>query len=142
MKKPHTVPMHSVIRNASSVDCMWPYFSSMPMAMPDSASVEVIEMSMPPTSMTPSMPRAMTMVTALFFIMSVTDSKEKNAGLMMETTTNMPTTMAKSRNSREPTSFFSADFCIMPRLLSWWSPSPWPDRGSSPGWPHRGPVCR
>jgi len=58
------------------------YFRSIPMLIPESASVDMIEISIPPTSITHSIPSDITIVTALFFSISISDLGVRNDGLI------------------------------------------------------------
>ena len=52
------------------------------MDIPESARVDMIEISIPPTSMTHSIPSDITIVTALFFSISISDLGVRNDGLI------------------------------------------------------------
>ena len=108
--KPHAVPMARVMTNVSTVLEIYSYFQSIPMDIPESARVDMMEMSIPPTSITPSIPRAMTMVTALFFSMSKIDLGVKKDGLITVTIAKSRIRITASSASREPVIFFKTDF--------------------------------
>ena len=80
------------------------------MDIPESARVDMMEISMPPTSITHSIPSAMTIVTALFFSISMIDLGVKKDGLMIVTITKSRIRITASSASREPVIFFKTDF--------------------------------
>ena len=109
-RNPQAVPIAIAITNARNVLEMCSYFSSIPMDIPDSASVDMIEISIPPISMTQSMPSAITMVTALFFSISIRDFGVRKDGLTTVIAAKRIIRMIASNASREPVIFFTKDF--------------------------------
>ena len=109
-RKPHAIPIASAITNARKVLEMCSYFRSIPIDIPVSARVDMMEISIPPTSITHSIPSDITIVTALFFNISVRDLNVRNDGLMIVITTKSRTRITASSASREPVSFFMKDF--------------------------------
>ena len=91
------------------------------MDIPESANVDMMEISIPPTSITHSIPSAITIVTALFFNMSISDLGFKKEGLMAVTIAKSKIRITARRNSLEPVIFFRVDFYFMifpPPLMS------------------------
>ena len=80
------------------------------MDIPESARVDMMEISIPPTSMTHNIPSDITIVTALFFSISMSDFGVRNDGLIAVTTANSTITIIASRASREPVIFLMTDF--------------------------------
>ena len=103
-------PSAIAMMKASNVLVICPYFRSIPMDIPESARVDMMEISIPPTSMTHSIPSDITIVTALFFSISMSDFGVRNDGLIAVTTANSTITIIASRASREPVIFLMTDF--------------------------------
>ena len=80
------------------------------MLIPESASVDIIEISIPPTSITHSIPSDITIVTALFFSISISDLGVRNDGLIAVMITKRTIRTIASSASREPVIFFITDF--------------------------------
>ena len=107
---PQAIPIAIAMMKASNVLVICPYFRSIPMDIPESARVDMMEISIPPTSMTHSIPSDITIVTALFFSISMSDFGVRNDGLIAVTTANSTITIIASRASREPVIFLMTDF--------------------------------
>ena len=107
---PHTIPIAIAITNARNVLEICSYFRSIPMLIPESASVDMIEISIPPTSITHSIPSDITIVTALFFSISISDLGVRNDGLIAVMITKRTIRTTASSASREPVIFFMTDF--------------------------------
>ena len=107
---PQAIPIAIAMMKASNVLVICPYFRSIPMDIPESARVDIMEISIPPTSMTHNIPSDITIVTALFFSISMSDFGVRNDGLITVTTANSTTTIIASRASREPVIFLITDF--------------------------------
>ena len=126
--RPQITPIPMAITNARGAASMTSFFSSIPMDIPDNARVDIIEISIPPTSITHSIPRAITIVTALFFSISIRDFGVRKDGLMAVMTIKRTIRTTASRASRDPVSFFTNDFFSI--ILK--PPFPWQAQGSSP----------
>ena len=126
--RPQITPIPMAITNARGAASMTSFFSSIPMDIPDNARVDIIEISIPPISITHSIPRAITIVTALFFSISIRDFGVRKDGLMAVMTIKRTIRTTASRASRDPVSFFTNDFFSI--ILK--PPFPWQARGSSP----------
>ena len=131
---PQAAPIAIAMTNATNVFEICSYFRSIPIAIPDNASVDMIEISIPPTNITHNIPSDITSVTALFFKSSVRDFQVRNDGLITVTTAHSRIRMTASNTSREPVIFFKTDFfsiISLPPLLNYGF-SPLPVQGFSP----------
>ena len=97
------------MRNNTNVFCTMPYFISIPTDIPENASVEAMEISIPPISSTPSIPRVMIMMTALFFNISEIDFNVMKEGLRSEITIQRTISTISRLASRESVIFFKTD---------------------------------
>ena len=109
-RSPQAVPIAMEIKNARTGLVITSYFKSIPTDIPESASVDIMEISIPPTSITQSIPSAITIVTALFFSISIMDFGVRKDGLMTVTTAKSRIRIPTRSISREPVIFFKADF--------------------------------
>ena len=106
---PHSAPIPIAITKSRNAFSTMLYFSSIPTVIPENASVDAIEISMPPSSSTPSIPSVMIMITALFFSISDIDFSVMNEGLLNEMTTQRIIKTIRRLASREPVIFFQID---------------------------------